>query len=88
MPNRLASLNPVITLDYTDINPQNVPVQFKRLFKLSIYLGDIHKNQRLCQLKTVPPTNFEMVVCSWLFISGAFSPASTVQHINKPASSK
>lgn len=56
-------------------NPQNVPV--KCLFKLSMYLGDIYKNQRLCQLKTVPPTNFEMVVCSRLFILGVFSPSTS-----------
>lgn len=61
MPNRLASLNPIIILDYTDINPQNVPLQFKCLFKLSMYLGHIHKNQRLFQLKAVPPNNFETV---------------------------
>lgn len=38
MPNKLALLNPIIILDYTDINPQNVPLQFKCLFKFSMYL--------------------------------------------------
>lgn len=65
MSKKLASLHPTIILDYTDINPQNVPLQFKCLFKLSVYLGHTHKNQRPCQLKAVPP--IEIVVCSWLF---------------------